>query len=665
MLTLAYPWLLLLVLLPITPGIRQLLRPYREARPGLFVPSMTRLEELTQNQARAGAAVRRRTRTARVLAWLSWGLLVVAVARPQWLGEPIVQIEPSRDLVLAVDLSGSMQTEDFTTPDGQTVDRLTAVKQVLDDFLAARQGDRVGLVLFGSGAFVQAPFTADLDVCRQLLDEATVGMAGPRTALGDALGVAVKLFQEGEVQEDRVAILLTDGNDTGSRVPLKEAASLAGDERVVVHTIAVGDPTAVGEAEIDEEALRRVAEATGGRSFRAEDRDALAAVYAELDALSTRDLETRSHRPRTELFVWPLGLVLVVSLLWHLAHLVGARWPSRGARRTDAAIRTAAALALAAAPWALAAGGGTTGGFHLLRPWWCLAAAPALAFLLLHRRGASLRSRLGDRIAPHLLQALTVEGRGQARCRPAHALALFWLLGIVAAAGPAWRVLPSPFAEDDAAVMVVVEVSESMQAEDIQPSRLERTAQKIADFTALRPGTRHGLVAYSGTAHLVVPPTRDAELVVDFVRALRPDVLPKPGDEPAAALALAAAQLERSHLPGSILLCADDLPAVSHDRLAALRDEGLPPVQILAATATPDTTGLPAGAGVLGARIVPLTPAPSDVENLAARAATTFRAASSPDGRTTYADDGYWLLPLLLALALLWFRPGWIALPDR
>src|SRR5262249_14305415 len=147
----------------------------------------------------------------------------LALARPQWLEPPVTRTLPSRDLMLAVDLSGSMETKDFTAPDGKKVDRLTAVKAVLDDFLSRRKGDRVGLIVSGSAAFVQAPFTDDLDVCRELLSETSVRMAGPKTALGDAIGLAITRFEKSNTPQ-RVLIALTDGNDTGSRVPPERAA---------------------------------------------------------------------------------------------------------------------------------------------------------------------------------------------------------------------------------------------------------------------------------------------------------------------------------------------------------------------------------------------------------------------------------------------------------
>lgn len=220
-----------------------------------------------------------------------------------------------RDLLVAVDLSGSMEAQDFTDVDGNVVDRLTAVKQVLDAFFARRDGDRVGLILFGSAAFVQVPFTDDLEVVRELLEEAQIRMLGPRTMLGDAMGLSINLFERSEVEE-RVLIVLTDGNDTGSLVPPERAAEIARDNGVVVHTIAIGDPEAVGEQALDETTLENIATLTGGGYFHANDTAELEAIYDHLDEINPRQVETQSYRPLTDLYPWPLAASILITLLY-------------------------------------------------------------------------------------------------------------------------------------------------------------------------------------------------------------------------------------------------------------------------------------------------------------------------------------------------------------
>jgi len=186
----------------------------------------------------------------------------------------------------------------------------------LDEFLARREGDRVGLIVFGSAPFVQVPFTEDLDACRALLPEMQARMAGPQTMLGDAIGKAINIFENSDLEE-QVLILLTDGNDTGSLVPPVKAAEIARDRDITIHVIGMGDPASVGEEKLDIETLEAVAAATGGEFFLALDRVQLEGVYAELDALSTRELQTQSYRPVRELYFWPLGFALVLVVTFH------------------------------------------------------------------------------------------------------------------------------------------------------------------------------------------------------------------------------------------------------------------------------------------------------------------------------------------------------------
>ena len=324
------PWLFLL--LPLPWLLRRFLPAHREPRPAVRVPFMELLQRVGGKAGETGAAVKPRLRFQWWLLAVCWLAMVFALARPQWLGEPVVQEKPMRDLLIALDLSGSMDTQDFTDTGGQVIDRLTAAQQVLDDFLAGREGDRAGLIFFGTAAFVQVPFTDDIDVVRELLGEARVRMLGPRTAMGDAIGAAIGLFQRSEVEE-RVLIVLTDGNDTGSMLPPARAAEIAADNGVVIHTVAMGDPEAAGEQALDEATLKAVASVTGGQFFHANDRSALEGIYDALDEMNPRRVETRSYRPRHELFQWPLGFATIFSMLViGLGSIIGSvRRPDRGA----------------------------------------------------------------------------------------------------------------------------------------------------------------------------------------------------------------------------------------------------------------------------------------------------------------------------------------------
>jgi Ca-activated chloride channel family protein len=323
MLEFAHLWMF--ALLPVPLLIWWLVPAYKEPRSAIRVPFFDELVARGGQTPQRGAVVLRRSLIQRVGLPIVWALVVVTLARPQWVEEPITKIQAARDLMLAVDLSGSMEATDFEDADGNRIQRLDAVKGVLDDFMSRREGDRLGLIFFGSDAFLQVPFTQDHDTCRALLDEARVRMAGPQTMIGDAIGLAIKRFEQSEV-DNRVLILLTDGNDTGSKIPPARAAEIAAGKGVTIHTVAVGDPETVGEQKLDEAVLKEIARVTDGRFFSANDRGQLEGIYRELDQLEAREFETLSHRPTRPLFHWPLGAAVVLLIGYHaataaLAHL--------------------------------------------------------------------------------------------------------------------------------------------------------------------------------------------------------------------------------------------------------------------------------------------------------------------------------------------------------
>ncbi|HBE68342.1 MAG TPA: hypothetical protein DDW52_09365 [Planctomycetaceae bacterium] len=308
----AYPWLWLLLPAPFI--LRYIWTEYAQGTSAVRIPMFELVRQATGSTAAPGASVRRRPWWAGITYTVCWTSIVCALARPQRLLPPETRDLATRDMLLAIDLSGSMETRDFVDQTGQSIDRLEAVKGVLTEFLTERRGDRVGMIVFGTGAFVQIPFTQDLDVCRELTNDLDVRMAGPKTALGDAIGLAINVFQRSEL-EDKVLIALTDGNDTGSRIPPADAAKIAADNGIVIHTIGVGDPEAAGEEVLDEKALREMASSTGGQYFFAADREALAGVYSQIDALDSREVQQLSHRPTQDLFSWPLGFALIISAL--------------------------------------------------------------------------------------------------------------------------------------------------------------------------------------------------------------------------------------------------------------------------------------------------------------------------------------------------------------
>jgi Ca-activated chloride channel homolog len=331
MLTFAHLWLL--ALLPLPWLVRAVLPARRTAPVAVRVPFGDRVRAATAE----GGSVSRVTKQAsrQILPALVWLLVLAALARPQWIAAPLTKELPTRDLLLLVDLSGSMRQEDFTNAAGKKVDRLTAVKEVLGDFLVRRDGDRVGLVVFGDAPFLQAPFSTDLSLSRRLLNETAIGMAGPRTAFGDAIGLGVTLFDNSDAPAKTI-IALTDGNDTASQVPPAEAARVAKERGIRIHTVAIGDPTTVGEEKLDVEALRTVAQSTGGSYFFAGDRQQLAGIYADLDKIETRQVKVISHRPRNDLFYWPL---LAALALWLVEKSILVL---RQSRATPAAVATGA-----------------------------------------------------------------------------------------------------------------------------------------------------------------------------------------------------------------------------------------------------------------------------------------------------------------------------------
>ena len=314
----AWPWMLLL--LPLPWLVRRWWPPATDrGTAALFAPFALGLAG-NSDVSPASGVVRWRLG----LAAFIWLCLLVAAARPQWLGEPAPLPQTGRNLVLAIDVSGSMETPDLAL-DGSQATRLDVVKQVAGDFIENRSGDRVGLILFGSQAYLQAPLTFDHVTLRHFLEEAVIGVAGRETAIGDAIGLAVKRLREAPGGE-AVLVLLTDGQNTAGAVSPRQAAKLAAQTGLRIHTIGIGaeqmqvrgllGPRRVNpSANLDETTLRAIAETTGGRYFRARNRDDLVEVYKRLDELEPVTGNSHLVRPVTALFPWPLGVAVLLSLL--------------------------------------------------------------------------------------------------------------------------------------------------------------------------------------------------------------------------------------------------------------------------------------------------------------------------------------------------------------
>ncbi|MBK1877308.1 vWA domain-containing protein [Pelagicoccus mobilis] len=301
------------LLLPAPYLAHRFLPPYRTTRDAVRAPFFKRLTSLTKQEAGSGSVILQRMLSQKIWLILAWVLILATIAKPNWVGEPVEQTKSARDLMIAVDLSGSMGTEDFETKSGDKISRLDAVKQVLAVFAAQRANDRLGLVVFGASPYLQVPFTEDHETWLQLLDETDVAMAGQNTMFGDAIGLAIKLFENSTV-ERRVLIVLTDGNDNGSRVPPIEAAKVARQKGITIYGIAIGDPETEGDDVLDMETLERVAETTRGLAFNVQDRTTLEAAYSRIDTLEPEAFETLSHRPRHSLHHYPLSVFAFLYL---------------------------------------------------------------------------------------------------------------------------------------------------------------------------------------------------------------------------------------------------------------------------------------------------------------------------------------------------------------
>ncbi|WP_234052752.1 MULTISPECIES: VWA domain-containing protein [unclassified Xanthobacter] len=328
MIEFAWPWAFLALPLPLLAW--WLLPPYREQRASVQIPFFAKVAEATGQTPQKGAVVVRRLALQMIVASLMWVLIIIALAQPQRVGEPIRHDISARDMMLAIDISGSMDQVDFQTADKKMIQRLAGVKQVVDAFIARRKGDRIGLILFGTKAYIQCPFTQDLATIQALLNQTEVGMAGQQTAIGDAIGLSIKAFEASKAQQ-KMLILLTDGNDTASRVPPAHAAQIAREHGLVIYTIGVGDPDATGENRVDFQTLQAVAAATGGQFFRAENGADLERIYADIDRLAPVKLQTQTWRPKLPLYQWPLGAAALLGIGAWLVLLLRS-WMARRAQ---------------------------------------------------------------------------------------------------------------------------------------------------------------------------------------------------------------------------------------------------------------------------------------------------------------------------------------------
>ena len=324
MLSFVWPWFYLILPLPIL--YRKLRRSANSESPYLESTILLSIAE-TQNRLVSSTSQRRLLILLLIIAWLS---LVTAIARPVNIGDPVALPTTGRDILLAVDISGSMEREDMII-NGRQVNRLDAVKSVIGDFVNTREGDRLGLILFGERAYLQTPLTFDTKTLQDLLIEAQIGFAGNGTAIGDAIGLSVKKLKE-RPDSNRVLILLTDGSNTAGVLSPSDASDIAKKAKVKIYTIGIGDgrqrnqvlfgQTLVNQNnDLDERTLTAIADLTGGKYFRARDPRELRSIYDQLNKLEPIDQDEELLRPITSLFHWPLALFLTCSLLIILIRL--------------------------------------------------------------------------------------------------------------------------------------------------------------------------------------------------------------------------------------------------------------------------------------------------------------------------------------------------------
>lgn len=324
-----WPWAFYCLPLPIL--VYLLVPAYKRQQASLIVPDVS----LWKKEQESSLLQQENPKLKLLLPAIIWLAIVIAFSRPFSLGEQIELPQSGRDLMLAVDLSGSMKEEDMQW-NRKPVNRLVVVKKVLTDFIKQREGDRIGLVLFGSQAYLQSPLTFDWQTVNQLMLESQIGLAGPATAIGDAIGLTIKRLLA-HPEQSRVMILLTDGQNTAGEVDPIKAAELAAQNNVKIYTIGLGadmieertfffrrqrNPS----ADLDETTLKKIAELTGGQYFRAKDSDGLKQIYQYIDEQEPTEKDPEIFRPQKSLFHWPLGLALVISFIQAFASLGLFAW---------------------------------------------------------------------------------------------------------------------------------------------------------------------------------------------------------------------------------------------------------------------------------------------------------------------------------------------------
>lgn len=313
----AHLWMFWLLPLPILVYI--ILPPLRMRSAALAFPAFEKAVEYTGQKARKSAMVKRRNFFNWLIMLIIWALLIIAMASPQLVGKPEMKVKTSRNFLIAADISFSMARTDWEI-DGKKMRRWDAVKELMHDFIKKRKGDRMGLEFFATNAYIQVPFTPDLQTVDRLLEEADVGMAGQMTNIGKAITKGVEMFQQDTIKT-KVMLLLTDGVDSGTDILPLDGAALAKKDSVIIYTIGIGTPGVSG-SDLDETTLKEIAEKTGGKYFLAKDTRDLKEVYNEVDKLEPIKYEEEENKPVTLLYMYPLGAALALMFLSGLGSVV-------------------------------------------------------------------------------------------------------------------------------------------------------------------------------------------------------------------------------------------------------------------------------------------------------------------------------------------------------
>jgi Ca-activated chloride channel family protein len=321
----AYPSVFLLIPLPLL--VYWLLPALKMRSASLALPTFQKAIDYTGKKPKKAALIRRRGWFRWLILLISWLLVLASLSSPQLIGKPEMKVKTSRNFLIVADISFSMATTDWEI-NGEKARRWDAVKEVMHDFIKKRQGDRMGLIFFGSSAYIQAPFTPDLETVGELLDETDVGMAGQMTNIGKAMIKGVEMFERDTI-ETKVMLLLTDGVDAGTDILPLDAADIAKKDSVIVYTIGIGTPGTQG-SDLDEKTLQEIAEMTDGQYFLAKDKERLQEIYTELDKLEPIEYEEEENKPVTLLYYYPLGatiaLLLVVSLILGVVNVFSSQF---------------------------------------------------------------------------------------------------------------------------------------------------------------------------------------------------------------------------------------------------------------------------------------------------------------------------------------------------